>query len=62
MVAACNEAANLPVLAGACSACQVEMAYRAAGRGVKIVEIPIHFSDRSAGESKMNLSASWSRP
>ncbi len=36
---------------------QVEMAYRAAGRGLKIVEIPIHFSDRSAGESKMNLSA-----
>lgn len=34
---------------------QVEMNYRAIKRGMKIVEIPIHFSDRTAGESKMSL-------
>jgi dolichol-phosphate mannosyltransferase len=34
---------------------QVEMNYRAARRGLKIVELPIHFSDRTAGESKMSL-------
>jgi dolichol-phosphate mannosyltransferase len=34
---------------------QVEMNYRAIKRGLKIVEIPIHFSDRTAGESKMSL-------
>jgi dolichol-phosphate mannosyltransferase len=34
---------------------QVEMNYRAVRRGLKIVEIPIHFADRAGGESKMNL-------
>jgi dolichol-phosphate mannosyltransferase len=34
---------------------QVEMNYRAVKRGLKIVEIPIHFADRTAGESKMSL-------
>jgi dolichol-phosphate mannosyltransferase len=34
---------------------QVEMNYRAIKRGLKIVEIPIHFADRTAGESKMSL-------
>lgn len=34
---------------------QVEMNYRAARQGLKIVEIPIHFSDRTAGESKMSV-------
>lgn len=34
---------------------QVEMNYRAALRNFKIVEFPIHFSDRTEGESKMNL-------
>lgn len=34
---------------------QVEMNYRAARLGLKIVEIPVHFSDRSSGVSKMNL-------
>jgi dolichol-phosphate mannosyltransferase len=34
---------------------QVEMNYRAVQRGLKIVELPIHFSDRNAGESKMSL-------
>lgn len=34
---------------------QVEMNYRATLRGLKIVELPIHFSERVAGESKMSL-------
>jgi dolichol-phosphate mannosyltransferase len=34
---------------------QVEMNYRARLRGLKIVELPIHFSERAAGESKMSL-------
>jgi len=34
---------------------QVEMNYRALLRGMKIVELPIHFSDRTEGESKMSL-------
>jgi dolichol-phosphate mannosyltransferase len=35
---------------------QVEMNYRAARRGLKIVELPIRFCDRTEGESKMSLS------
>lgn len=34
---------------------QVEMHYRAYTRGQKIVEIPIHFSQRQTGVSKMDL-------
>jgi dolichol-phosphate mannosyltransferase len=34
---------------------QVEMNYRARLLGLKIVELPIHFSERVAGESKMSL-------
>ena len=34
---------------------QVEMNYRAVKRGLKILEIPIHFAERSEGESKMSL-------
>ncbi len=34
---------------------QVEMNYRARRRGLKIVELPIHFADRQHGESKMSL-------
>lgn len=34
---------------------QVEMNYRARLCGLKIVELPIHFSERAAGESKMSL-------
>jgi dolichol-phosphate mannosyltransferase len=34
---------------------QVEMNYRAVQRGLKIVEIPIHFAERHEGESKMSL-------
>ena len=34
---------------------QVEMNYRTVQRGLKIVELPIHFADRRAGESKMSV-------
>ena len=34
---------------------QVEMNYRSVQRGLKIVELPIHFAERSEGESKMSL-------
>jgi dolichol-phosphate mannosyltransferase len=34
---------------------QVEMNYRARLCGLKIIELPIHFSERVAGESKMSL-------
>ncbi len=34
---------------------QVEMNYRAVHHGLKIVELPIHFSDRREGDSKMSL-------
>jgi dolichol-phosphate mannosyltransferase len=34
---------------------QVEMNYRAVQRGLKVIEIPIHFAERHEGESKMNL-------
>ena len=31
------------------------MNYRSVRRGLKIIELPIHFSDRVEGKSKMNL-------
>lgn len=34
---------------------QVEMSYRTVKRGLKLVEVPIHFAERSEGESKMSL-------
>lgn len=34
---------------------QVEMNYQARLHGLKLVELPIHFADREAGESKMSL-------
>jgi dolichol-phosphate mannosyltransferase len=34
---------------------QIEMNYRAYAAGAKIVEVPIHFSDRYTGSSKMTL-------
>jgi dolichol-phosphate mannosyltransferase len=33
---------------------QVEMNYRTISRGLKVVELPIHFADRREGESKMS--------
>ena len=34
---------------------QVEMTYRARLRGLKVLEMPIHFAERYAGESKISL-------
>jgi dolichol-phosphate mannosyltransferase len=34
---------------------QVEMNYRSVRYGLRVVEIPIHFSDRAEGKSKMNF-------
>jgi len=34
---------------------QVEMSYRTVKHGLKVVELPIHFAERSEGESKMSL-------
>ncbi|MBO0833686.1 MAG: polyprenol monophosphomannose synthase, partial [Actinobacteria bacterium] len=34
---------------------QVEMNYRSVQHGLKIVELPIHFTERREGESKMSL-------
>src|ERR1700761_5234456 len=34
---------------------QVEMTHRAVRRGLKVLEVPIHFADRAAGRSKMRL-------
>ena len=34
---------------------QVEMNYRTIKHGLKVLEIPIHFSDRAEGKSKMSL-------
>jgi dolichol-phosphate mannosyltransferase len=34
---------------------QVEMNYRARLLGLQIIELPIHFSERAAGKSKMTL-------
>jgi dolichol-phosphate mannosyltransferase len=45
---------------------QVETTYRARRRGFRVVEIPIHFTDRTAGQSKMNsavaLEGVWKVP
>lgn len=34
---------------------QVELSHRAVRRGLKVLEVPIHFADRAAGRSKLNL-------
>lgn len=34
---------------------QVEMKYAALRKGFQVMEVPIHFEDRTVGESKMNL-------
>jgi len=45
---------------------QIEMTYRARQAGFRVVEVPIHFSDRQAGGSKMSrrivLEALWKVP
>ncbi len=38
---------------------QVEMAYLAHRNGARFIEVPIHFADRVAGDSKMSLKIVW---
>ena len=60
------EAIDLPSVRSAGYAFQVELSYRAARRGLRIVEVPIVFRDRRAGTSKMStriaLEAVWRVP
>ncbi len=45
---------------------QIETTYRAVRKGFRVVEVPIHFTDRTAGQSKMSraivLEAIWKVP
>ena len=60
------EAINLPSVTARGYAFQIELTYRAIGRGFKIVEVPIVFRDRVAGTSKMSwqitAEAAWLVP
>lgn len=47
---------SLDTIRGSAYSFQVEMKYRAVRRGFLLVEIPIHFTERAAGRSKMSLS------
>jgi len=49
------QAIELPAIRSNGYSFQVEMNYRAVKGSLKIVELPIHFSDRAGGESKMSL-------
>jgi len=48
------EAIDLDSIASLGYAFQVETTYRAIGAGFRVVEVPIRFADRRAGESKMS--------
>lgn len=48
-------AIGLPAIRSNGYSFQVEMSYRAVQGDLKVVEVPIHFSDRAEGESKMSL-------
>jgi dolichol-phosphate mannosyltransferase len=49
------QAIGLPSIRSNGYSFQVEMNYRAVMGNLKVVELPIHFSDRTEGESKMSL-------
>jgi dolichol-phosphate mannosyltransferase len=49
------QAIGLPTVRSNGYSFQVEMNYRAVKGNLKVVELPIHFSDRTEGESKMTL-------
>lgn len=49
------QAISLPTIRSNGYSFQVEMNYRAVKGNLTIVELPIHFSDRAEGESKMSL-------
>jgi dolichol-phosphate mannosyltransferase len=48
------EAIDLPSVASAGYAFQIELTYRAVRRGFRVVEVPIVFVDRRVGRSKMS--------
>jgi dolichol-phosphate mannosyltransferase len=48
------EAIDLPTVASAGYAFQIELTYRALLRGFRVVEVPIVFGDRRVGQSKMS--------
>ena len=60
------ETVDLPSVRAAGYAFQVELTYRALRRGFRVVEIPITFTERTRGESKMSasiaLEAVWRVP
>ena len=60
------EAIDLPSVTARGYAFQIELTYRAIGRGFKVVEVPIVFRDRVAGTSKMSwqitAEAAWLVP
>lgn len=60
------EAIDLPSLRAEGYVFQIEVTYRAIRRGFRVVEVPIVFSDRTAGTSKMStriaLEAMWLVP
>jgi dolichol-phosphate mannosyltransferase len=60
------EAIDLDAVTSTGYAFQIEMTYRAVRRGFRVVEIPITFADREAGNSKMSktifLEAVWKVP
>jgi dolichol-phosphate mannosyltransferase len=48
-------AVNLETVRGSAYSFQVELKYRTVQQGALLVELPIHFVDRTAGDSKMDL-------
>jgi dolichol-phosphate mannosyltransferase len=60
------EAIDLPSVRSQGYAFQVELTYRAVRRGFRVVEVPILFSERKLGESKMSsriaVEAAWMVP
>ncbi len=52
--AAALQQLDLATVAAHGYAFQIEMAYRFVRAGLRVVEIPIHFSDRRVGQSKMD--------
>ena len=60
------EAIDLPSVRARGYAFQIELSYRAARRGLRIVEVPIVFRERRVGTSKMSpriaLEAVWRVP
>ena len=60
------EAIELETIDAAGYVFQIETTYRTLRKGFRVVEVPIHFSDRTAGQSKMSraivLEAIWRVP